>query len=371
MAGELRCWVEVSLDRIASNYRNIRAVVGPKTEVACVVKSEAYGHGMVEVARRLIDEGAKWLAVSSAQEGIELRQAGVEAPVLVMADSLRGNFGDMLRHRLTPAVQDLGDLAVFNELARARGGRAGVHLKIDSGMGRMGVPADARAIKEALGGCPHVEIEGLMSHLASASDFEGTQSEEQVRTFERVSEELAEAGIRPRLRHISASGGVAYRRRDAWLDMVRIGLSLYGYLPAASGLAPPSLIDVAPALTWKALVLCVKDLPAGAPVGYSARHITARPTRIAVVSAGYADGVLRQLSNRGLVRAGGRWVPMLGAVSMDMTTIDVTDAAGVRVGDEVELLGEGFDAGDIAALTGTITYDVLCKIHPRAARVHL
>jgi len=206
MNGELRCWVEVSLDRIASNYRNICTVVGPKTEVACVVKSEAYGHGMVEVAKRLLGEGVRWLAVSSTQEGIELREAGIGAPVLVMADSLRENFGRMLDQQLTPAVQDLGDLAVFNELALARRGRARVHLKIDSGMGRLGVATEAGVIKEAVGACPHVEIEGLMSHLASASDFAGTQTEAQVGTFERVSSELAEAGIRPRLRQPILTG---------------------------------------------------------------------------------------------------------------------------------------------------------------------
>jgi alanine racemase len=372
MNDQLRSWAEVSLDRIAANFRNIRAVVGPRTAVACVVKSEAYGHGMVAVAKRLVAEGAPWLTVTSTQEGMELRQAGIQdTHVLVMADALRANFASMLDYRLTPAVHDLADLAVFNELALARGGRVRVHLKVDSGMGRLGVAADARAIAEAVRACPNVEIEGLMSHLASSSDFPGTQTGQQVQTFTRVARELAGAGIRPSLRHISASGGVVYGLRDAWLDMVRVGLSLYGYVPSASGPAPASLIDVKPALVWKTRVLSVKELPAGVPVGYGARHITERPARIAVVGAGYADGVFRQLSCRGLVCAAGVWVPMLGAVSMDMCTIDVTDIAGVKQGDEVELLGEGFNADNIAALAGTISYDVLCKIQPRSERIYV
>jgi alanine racemase len=371
MTGGLRSWVEVSLDRIAANYHNIRAAVGPSTVVACVVKSEAYGHGMLAVSRRLVDEGAAWLAVTSTQEGMELRQAGIQAPVLVMADTLRVNFSAMLDHKLTPAVASIEDLMAFDALARARGTRARVHLKIDSGMGRLGFPSEARAMAQAVRACPHLEIEGLMSHLASASDYGSGQTESQVRVFERVSHELAEAGIRPRLRHMSASGGVAHGRRGAWLDLVRVGLSLYGYVPAPSGPAPESLIDVKPALTWKARVLQVKELPAGAPVGYGARYTTTRPTRIAVVSAGYADGVFRQLSSCGSVRARGRWVPMRGVVSMDMTTIDATDAAGLKAGEAVELLGEGFDASGIAALTGTIPYDVLCKIHPRVKRIHV
>ena len=210
-----------------------------------------------------------------------------------------------------------------------------------------------------------------MSHLASASDHLSAQTETQLQVFERVSHELAEAGIRPGLRHMAASGGVAHARRGAWLDLVRVGLSLYGYVPAPVGRAPASLIDVEPALTWKARVLQVKELPAGAPGGYGARYTTTRPTRIAVVSAGYADGVFRQLSGCGSVRVRGRWVPMRGTVSMDMTTIDATDVPGLETGEAVELLGEGFDASDIAALTGTIPYDVLCKIHPRVKRIHL
>jgi alanine racemase len=371
MTGGLRSWVEVSLDRIAANYHNIRAAVGPGTVVACVVKSEAYGHGMVAVARRLVDEGAAWLAVTSTQEGLELREAGIEATVLVMADTLRANFPAMLDANLTPAVQALEDLAVFDALARARGSVARVHLKIDSGMGRLGLAPEPRAIAEAVRACPHLEIEGLMSHLASASDYLSPQTDAQVRVFERVSRELSEAGIRPRLRHMSASGGVAHARRGAWLDLVRVGLSIYGYVPGPGGPAPESLIDVKPALTWRARVLQIKDLPAGAPVGYGARYTTSRPTRMAVVSAGYADGVFRQLSGCGSVRARGRWVPMLGTISMDMTTIDASDVPELQVGEAVDLLGEGFDASNIAALTGTIPYDVLCKIHPRVKRVHV
>ena len=371
MTEGLRSWVEVSLDRIAANYHNIRAAVGPSAAVACVVKSEAYGHGMVAVAKRLVDEGAAWLAVTSAQEGMELRQAGIEAPVLVMADTLRANFPAMLDAGLTPAVQALEDLAVFDALAHARGSIARVHLKIDSGMGRLGLAPEPRAIAEAVRACPHLEIEGLMSHLASASDFDSPQTDAQVRVFERVSHELSGAGIRPTLRHMSASGAVAHARRGAWLDMVRVGLSLYGYEPAPGGPAPESLIQVKPALTWKARVLQIKDLPAGAPVGYGARYTTTRPTRMAVVSAGYADGVFRQLSGCGLVRARGRWVPMLGTISMDMTTIDATEVPELQAGEAVELLGEGFDASGIASLTGTIPYDVLCKIHPRVKRTYV
>ncbi len=371
MSMNQRCWVEVSLARIAANYREIQAVVGPQTELACVVKSEAYGHGMEPVASRLVKEGARWLAVSSTDEGVKLRRAGIEIPILVMADTLPANFARMLDHRLTPSVHDYESLLAFNQLAIARGARAGVHLKVDSGMGRLGLEAEGRAIVQAVSACPQVEILGLMSHLASAADFEGTQTEQQELAFSRLAAELAAAGIRPRWRHISASGAVAYGRRSAWLDMVRVGLSLYGYVPQASGPARQNLLKVKPALRWKARVLCVKQLPEGAPVGYGACHVTTRPTRIAVVSAGYADGLLRQLSGHGWVRVGGGWRPMLGAISMDLCTIDASDAPGLAPGSEVELLGEGFDAAAMAGLAGTIPYDVLCKIHPRATRVYL
>jgi alanine racemase len=204
-----------------------------------------------------------------------------------------------------------------------------------------------------------------MSHFASPAHFDSRQTEEQLAVFERVCEAL-----RARYRHTSSSGAVAYGRREAWKDLVRVGLALYGYVPVARGAAPAKLLEVTPALEWKARVLAVKELPAGADVGYGGLFRTPHAMRIAVVAAGYADGIPHRLSNRGSVVAGGRVVRILGAVSMDVTTIDVSECPQLKPGDEVTLLGPGFDAQQMAEVAGTIPYDVLCKIQGRVRQVH-
>ena len=204
-----------------------------------------------------------------------------------------------------------------------------------------------------------------MSHFASPADFDSAQTGTQLRVFDELCDVL-----HPPYRHISSTGAVAYGRRDAWKNMVRVGLALYGYVPPARGAAPANLLAVRPALAWKTRVLSVKDLPAGAEVGYGALFRTGRPTRIAVLAAGYADGVPHRLSNRGSVVAAGRVVPILGAVSMDVTTIDVTDCPEVQPGDVVTLMGAGLDADHMAQAAGTISYDVLCKIQARVTRVY-
>jgi alanine racemase len=243
-------------------------------------------------------------------------------------------------------------------------------------MGRLGTRAPASEILETVHASPGAKLEGLMTHFASSANYASSQTEEQMRTFVCVCEELAAAGIHPRFLHSSSSTPVAYGRRDAWQRMVRPGHAIYGYVSTvAKGNAPPRLLDVRPALTWKAAVLAVKDLPAGALVGYGGMFRAEKPTRIAVLAAGYADGIPHRLSNRGRVIAKGQFAPIIGAVSMDLTTIDVTHCPPVQVGDTVTILGsEGtasIDAQQIARVTGTISYSVLCGIHARVKRIYL
>jgi alanine racemase len=356
-----RSWTEVSLDRIAANYRTVRELVGPEVEVLGVVKSNAYGHGMVEVSRCLVQEGMRWLGVSSVEEGAELRQAGIESRVLVMSDMDPA----ALEYGLTPVVHSLDDLKAFDEKAQALGQRAAIHVKIDSGMGRLGTRAGADEIRQALQAAPHLEFEGLMSHFASPALFDSPQTEEQLAVFDRMCEAL-----QPKYRHTSSSGAVVYGRQAAWKDLVRVGLALYGYLPTARGAAPAPLLKVTPALEWKARVLLVKELPAGADVGYGALFRTPCPMRIAVVAAGYADGLPHRLSNRGSAVVNGHVVRILGAVSMEVTTVDATECPELNAGDEVTLLGPGFDAQQMADVAGTIPYDVFCKIQGRVRQVH-
>jgi alanine racemase len=341
-----------------------------------VVKADAYRHGAVEVSKRLIEAGARWLAVSNVEEGAILRDRGINTRILVMADFLPAERVALLDYNLTPVIHSLPDIREWNRLAEARGVVSPYHLKIDSGMGRLGTRASAREILIAVTGTPHAKLEGLMTHFASAANYASSQTEEQTRVFDQVCSELASAGVNPPLLHLASSTPVAYGRRNAWQRMVRPGHAIYGYVsPVAKGTAPPRLLNVKPALTWKTAVLSVKQLPVGALVGYGGIFRATQPTRIAVLAAGYADGIPHRLSNKGRVIVKGQLAPILGAVSMDLTTIDITHCAPVLVGDEVTLLGsEGtvsIDAQQIARIAGTISYSVLCGIHARVKRIYV
>ncbi len=370
-----RSWVEVSRDQIAKNFQSIRDAVGSCVEVMPVVKADAYRHGAVEVSRILQAQGARWLAVSSTEEGIALREAGIDARILVTADFLPCTRRAMADYRLTPVIASLPALAELEKLAVERNECMPCHLKIDSGMGRLGVRSGAPEIANSILAARHVEVEGLMTHFASAANYQGEQTEEQIAYFESIINFLAQVNIRPSLIHLSSTIPIAYARRRAWRGMVRPGHAIYGYVSPVRGHAPAEIIDVKPALTWRATVLSVKDIPTGSRVGYGGMFRAARPTRIAILAAGYADGIPHRLSNRGSVIVKGCLAPMIGAVSMDLTTIDVTDAPGVEVGDAVTLLGrEGevsIDAQSIAKLAGTISYSVLCGIHARVKRVYV
>lgn len=370
-----RSYVTVSRERIARNYRAIRQAAGPGVEIAGVVKANAYGHGAAEVSRVLVNEGARWLAVSSVEEGVALREAGIGARILVLAGFLPHEAEAVAAFDLTPALPSLEDIAAVDRLARACGRPLPYHLKLDTGMGRLGTVAEAGAIAAAVASAPHARLEGVMSHFASAADFTSTQTAEQVSRFQAVVEGLRASGIAPDFVHLAATDGMAYAGGQPFGNMTRPGLALYGYVSRAKGDAPPCALDVAPALSWKARILCVKDVPASAALGYGATFRAPRPMRIAVAGAGYADGIFRCLSNRGCVIAAGRLSPMLGSVCMDLITVDVTHAPALAAGDEVTLLGEEngvtLDAAQIADAAGTIAYEVLCAIGLRVRRVYI
>jgi alanine racemase len=361
----MRSWVEVSRTRIRENYRAVRALVNGTAEVMPVVKADAYRHGAVEISKVLEAEGAQWLAVSNVDEGIWLRRGGIRARILVMADFLPEERAALTEHNLTPVVHTLDDIA---------SAKVPYHLKIDSGMGRLGTRAEpdeiVRVVKQ--GTAP---LEGLMTHFASAANYASGQTDEQISRFNRVVTAFRAAGIAPRYVHLSSSIPIAYKRVEAWGNLVRPGYAIYGYVSRALGEAPTPALKVAPALTWKATVLSVKDIEAGALIGYGGIHRAAKPMRIAVLAAGYADGIPHRMSNRGKVIAKGKLVPVLGAVSMDLTTIDATPCPDLRAGDAVTLMGtEGnvtIDATQIARWAGTISYSVLCGIHARVTRVYV
>jgi alanine racemase len=357
-----RSWVEVSLGTIRANYRAVKSVVGASAEIMPVVKADAYRHGAVEVSRALEAEGAPWLAVSNVEEGIALRQAGIRSRILVMADFLPADRDALPEFELTPVIHSLSDVLLA---------RGPYHLKVDTGMGRLGTRATPEQIVEVVRSGPKA-LEGLMTHFASAGNYASAQTAQQIERFEAVLRALRAAGLAPRYVHSSATTPVAYGRREAWGNLVRPGHAIYGYV-SPSRSAPPAVLAVRPALTWKASVLAVKELEPGALIGYGGIYRAEQPMRIAVLAAGYADGIPHRLSNRGSVIAKGVLAPIVGAVSMDLTTIDVTACPELRAGDAVTLLGtEGsvsIDAQQIARIAGTISYSVLCGIHARVKRV--
>lgn len=373
MSPPARCYVEISRAQIAANYRAVRDAVAPNSQVMGVVKANAYGHGAIEVATVLCAEGAKWLAVSSVEEGIALRRGGIDCRILVMAGIMPWEHKALREFHLTPVAHSLDDLRRFDEATTEL--PIDVHLKIDTGMNRLGTAAGAGQIAAAVSALRHVRVEGLLSHFASAADFTTDQTEQQIGAFGEMWAELARHGIRPPLMHLASTNAIAYPRRDAWLSLVRPGHAIYGYVSPPRGPAPPPVLEVKPALAWKSRIVAVKDVTAGARIGYGGAFIAEAPMRLAVLSAGYADGVPHRLSNKGKVIAGGRFAPIVGPVSMDLTTIDITHSPHLQPGDVVTLLGrEGdvsLDAQQIARTAGTISYNVLCGINARVKRFYI
>ncbi len=375
MPQPFRSWVEVSRSQIAGNFRAVREITGPGVEIAPVVKADAYRHGAVEVSRVLVNEGARWLCVGNVEEGCALREAGIGARILVMADFLPSERAALLEFGLTPVIHTLADIAELDRLAAQREQIVPYHLKIDSGMGRLGTRASASEVAAAILGNSWARLEGLMTHFASAADYSSSQTPEQIERFRSICDGVAAAGIHFDYVHLSSSIPIAYCRKDAWGTMVRPGHAIYGYVSPSRGEAPRQLLNVKPALAWKAAILAVKDIPQGWLVGYGGMYRASRPMRIAVLAAGYADGIPHRLSNRGRVIAGGKFAPIIGAVSMDLTTIDISQTPGLQPGDAVTLLGtEGglsIDAQQMARTAGTISYGVLCGIHARVKRIYV
>jgi alanine racemase len=372
-------WAEVSLSRLRHNFRVVQEHVGAGVTVCAVVKGDAYGHGAVECARALEAEGATWFGVTSTEEGVALREAGVRARILLMTSYWRGEEADVIRYQLTPTVWEWWQVGALEaELNKRIGGAFPVHVKVDTGMARLGVPdfymnLFLRRLKAAKA----IVLEGMFSHLASAEVLDAHDAEAQAARFAEFDDLAHEHGFAPAYLHLANSAAVE-GRPALWRNMVRPGMVLYGYaLPLTTTQGkewlPP--LPVEHVLTWKTRIISLKDLPEGQGVGYKGAFVTQRPTKLAILPVGYADGLSRHLSSRGRMIVRGHYAPIVGIVSMDITTIDVSDVPGAAVGDEVTILGaEGeasVDAWEHARLRGTIPYEVLCGIGKRVRRTYV
>ncbi|MBI4458601.1 MAG: alanine racemase [Acidobacteria bacterium] len=373
-------WVEISLSQLAENYRIIRSHVGLERAVMAIVKADAYGHGLEQVSKTLARLGVEWFGVTSADEGIELRRLGISQPILLLTGFWEGEQSALTDFDLVPAVYSEDQLAALEAWGQQAGKRMRFHLKVNTGMGRLGIHwQEVEAFLKTYVRMAHVELEGLFSQFAAAEDFTTRQTEEQAERFHIVEEALARAGVRPRYSHQANSAAVV-SRPETWGNMVRPGLLLYGYqLPvrASEGSSEPPCrsLPVREILTFRARVIAVKQVPAGIPLGYSGRYVTPRASRIAIIPAGYADGLDRRLSGRGKVIICGQYAPIVGNISMDLTLVDVTDIPQPSVGEEVILIGRKGDCSlsalDLAEMSGTIPYEILCGINKRVPRRYL
>ncbi len=373
-------WADVSLANLRHNYRLLQQHVGKDVSVCAVVKADAYGHGASPCAVALEQEGARWFGVTSLDEAIPLREAGIEGRILLMTGFWRGEEEEIVRLRLTATVWEAEQIRLLDRAAQRLGATGhSIHLKLDTGMGRLGVPP--RGLPEiisTLNNASHLSLEGLSTHLASSEVLDAPSVDEQLKRFSESRELLHRDGLRPALVH-AANTSAIISRKQSWHNMVRPGIALYGYhLPferagqevSGSGLRLP----VRPVLTWKTRILSLRDVPAGHALGYGGTYTTKAPARIAVLPVGYADGLNRQLSSRGRFIAREHYAPVVGRISMDLTLIDVTGVPGIAIGDEVVLLGStddlSFDAREHAELAHTIPYEILCGISKRVPRRH-
>jgi alanine racemase len=381
-----RTWAEVSLAALGENFHAVQKHVGKDVTICAVVKADGYGHGAVECARALESEGAEWLGVTDAAEGLALRGAGAKARILLMTGIWKGEEDGIVAQNLTPTIWEPWHIETLERAARKRQGdlssqmasrRLPVHLKFDTGMNRLGATKDALPrLCEMLSACQHLSLEGVSTHFASAEVLDDENAVRQMTCFEEGLAVLRNYGLQPRFVHMGNSAAMS-ARPETWKTMVRPGIALYGYSLAFTRGGEPAAVaplPLRPVLSWKTRVLTVKEVAAGEAVGYMGTFVTKARSRIAVLPVGYADGYPRLLSNRARVIVGGEYAPVVGRVSMDLTIVDVSHIHGVAVGDEVILIGasggKGVDAVELARLCESVPYEILCGLSQRVPRVY-
>jgi len=392
-------WAEISLPALRRNFQRVRKLAG-KRQVMAVAKADAYGHGAVAVATCLAGCGVDWFGVATVEEAVELRQAGIDQPVLLLGGLYMSDPADLVEYRLTPSISATARLDTYAECARRAGRPIEFHLKVDTGLGRLGVPySRLHLFLDRYRQLEGLALTGIFTHLASAEDLVASQTDEQLERFRAALKELPWHKLRPEWTHVSNSAALLVRN-DFPENLVRIGALLYGYcvpLILPPGLSADynhdggteavrsrggrivallaSLDEFEPVLSFKSQVVYLKDVPSNTPLGYGASYYTRRPSRVATVPVGYADGLSRQLSGRGRAIVNDEYARIVGNISMDLTLLDVTDIPGVEVGDEVILIGKSehcrITAYEIAAELDTVPYEVLCSIGKRVPRIYV
>lgn len=360
-------WAEIDLDALSSNVRELKSVARGAAVMA-VVKANAYGHGIVPVARAALDAGASWLGVVCADEGERLRHAGIEAPILVLGHVQTGEVDRIVRDSLTPTVNSIELATALSRRAKESGRELAVHLKVDTGLHRYGsAPREALALAQAIHDMPSLRLQGLFTHFATGEDVDDRCCRQQFETFLEVAAQLPSV----KLRH-ACNTGTLLRSADMALEMVRPGIGMYGCYPSADLREAATL---RPVLSLKSVVARLHRLTPGEGVSYGLTWQASKPSTIALVMCGYGDGLPRSLSNRGQLLVRGQRVPIVGRVCMDMCMLDVTDVPRIAEGDEVVIIGrqgdEEITADEVADLAGTISYEIFCHISSRVPRLYL
>lgn len=367
-----RTWAEIDLGAIEHNFKVIQQHVGNRPVMA-VIKADAYGHGSVQVAKRLEQAGAARFAVATVPEAVRLRENGIDLPILILGYVGDEDAPELAHYDIAAPVYDRETAEVFSKAAQQAGKPIRIHFALDTGMTRIGFAA--RRVSETvqeiseLAKLPGLQTEGMFTHFAVADTLDGEAfTRQQMAEFQTVAEELERKGVHIPVKHCANSGAVL-QYEEGYFDMVRAGIILYGYYPDP---VLPRTLDLRPAMTLKARVVQVRDVEPGRTVSYGRTYEISHPMREAVLSIGYADGYLRTGSNRVQVSVGGHKAPVLGRICMDMCMIEVPEGVSIMRGDEVTIFGDGpVTADDIAAAAGTISYEVLCAVSARVPRIYM
>ena len=356
-------WLEINLDAIAHNVQKIRQIVGENTQIIAVVKANAYGHGAVEVSETLLENGVTMLGVGVVEEGIVLREAGIKAPILICGLTMNDQLESLVMYNLTATVCDLKAVKTLSRIASKKKKRVPVHIKIDTGMGRLGIPGEdtLNFVKETKQ-MKNIEIEGIFTHFAATNEENGIYTRKQFEKYKKALLELEREKISIPLKHVANSAAIL-NSSCFHLNAVRPGIIIYGLFPSPKA---KQAVQLKPAAEFKTKIVFLKEVPAGKNIGYEGTYTTTRPTRIATLPVGYADGYSWLLSNNGEVLVRGQRAPIIGRICMDLCMIDVTHIGEVQTGDEVVLWGKQgsgmVSAEEIAQRIGSIVYEVICMV---------
>jgi len=368
-------WIEIDISALRKNIRNLKKCVSGNADFMGVIKADGYGHGAIKVAEVLRQEGVKRFAVVMLEEGIELRENGFNEPILILGHTLEEDYENIIRYGLTPIIYKYSQALQLNKVAKQMDTKVLIHVKADTGMGRLGFIPGKDAVEDIkrIAELPNVNLEGISSHLATADQIHNDYVRKQFAKFKKIINDLEKEGVKIPVKHI-ANSAATINFPEMHLDMVRPGTSLYGLYPGPEMAVNPT-IDLYPVMSVKAKLVHVKSVPPGTAVSYGGTFVTKRPSVLGVVPMGYVDGVFRQLANKGEVLIRGKRCPIVGNICMDQFMVDLTDLPHVEVGDEVVFFGnqgdERITADEIGAKIGTISIEVVTRLGKRMSRIYI